>query len=125
MFTLAVSIVIAACPAPPAVRFTCVVDGDTVWINREKIRLAAIDAPEITGKCEEERALARRSKARLMQLLQSGDIRIDRDGKDRYGRTLARLYLFVGGNKKVSIGDVLVREGLAQPWPRRRAWCPR
>ena len=42
-------------------RVTCVVDGDTVWIEREKIRLSGIDAPEVRGKCLFERDLAVRA----------------------------------------------------------------
>lgn len=128
MFMLALSAAIAICPAPPAARVTCVVDGDTVWIRREKIRLAEIDAPEINGKCAAEKALARRATARLIELLQSGDIRIDRTGTDRYGRTLARIMVWdhsSDGRNMVSVGDVLLREGLAQTWPRRRSWCGR
>jgi endonuclease YncB( thermonuclease family) len=30
-----------------AVRRNCVIDGDTVWVDGEKIRLSGIDAPEI------------------------------------------------------------------------------
>lgn len=109
-----IALAIAACPPPPAQRVTCVVDGDTVWINREKIRLLDIDAPEMNGKCAAEIALARRAKARLIVLLGERRITIERDGKDRYGRTLARLG---------DVGTQLVREGLARRWGDRRGWC--
>ena len=29
-------------------RFSCVVDGDTFWLGRQKVRIADIDAPELT-----------------------------------------------------------------------------
>lgn len=42
----------------------------------------------------------------------------DRD-KDRYGRYLRKV-----DRNSQSLGDILVREGLARPWPgRRRSWC--
>lgn len=116
MITAFTALAIAACPAPPAQRITCVVDGDTVWINREKIRLLDIDAPEMNGKCPAERAMAIRARDRLVQLLRAGRITIARDGVDRYGRTLARLG---------DVGQQLVREGLARRWGDRRGWCGR
>ena len=109
-----IALAIAVCPAPPAQRVTCVVDGDTVWIEREKIRLLDIDAPEMDGKCAAEKALARRSRDRLVELLRARTVTISRDGVDRYGRTLARLG---------DVGEQLVREGLAQRWGDRRGWC--
>ncbi len=100
--------------SPSGARHTCVVDGDTVWIAGEKIRLAEIDAPEINGRCPAERALAVRSRARLAQLLAARPIRFVRVGEDRYGRTLATF----GG-----VSDALIAEGLAQRWPRNKGWC--
>jgi endonuclease YncB( thermonuclease family) len=108
------ALAIAACPPPPALRITCVVDGDTVWIDREKIRLLDIDAPEMKGKCPAETALALRARDRLIVLMRERSFQIERDGRDRYGRTLARLG---------DIGEQLVREGLARRWGDRRGWC--
>lgn len=113
---LAIALAIAICPAPPAARVTCVVDGDTIWIEREKIRLLDIDAPEMEGKCAAERVLAVRSRDRLVALLRGREVTIAREGVDRYGRTLARLD---------DVGAQLVREGLARRWGDRRGWCGR
>jgi len=107
------AIALSVCP-PTGPRVTCVVDGDTVWIQREKIRIADIDAPEMNGRCTAERALAIKARDRLVVLLRTNDVRIERQGKDRYGRTLARL-----GN----VGEQLISEGLASRWPERRDWC--
>lgn len=113
---LALALAIAACAAPPAPRVTCVVDGDTVWIAREKIRLVDIDAPEMDGRCRAERELAIRARDRLVELLRARRVTIDRRGQDRYGRTLARLG---------DVGEQLVAEGLARRWGDRRGWCGR
>ncbi|MFM7348430.1 MAG: thermonuclease family protein [Erythrobacter sp.] len=110
---LAVALAIAVCP-PAGPRHTCVVDGDTVWIAGEKIRLLDIDAPEMEGRCPAERALAIRSRDRLVTLLRARHVTIARQGKDRYGRTLARIG---------DVGEVLIAEGLASRWPKRRDWC--
>jgi len=107
-----------ACLGP--LRVNCVVDGDTAWVDGEKIRLSGIDAPEIEGRCSAERALAQRAKHRLSELLSSQPFSVARSGADRYGRTLATLYLRDGGDVRV----VMVRENLARPWTgRRMPWC--
>lgn len=105
---------IAVCEPPPARRWHCVHDGDTVWWQGEKIRISDIDAPELAGKCEAERRQALAARDRLVALLQARPVTIRRTGKDRFGRTLARFG---------SLGEQLVREGLASRWPNRTDWC--
>lgn len=104
----------------PGPRDNCVVDGDTWWQGGEKLRLADIDAPEIgSPKCEAERRLGERAKARLLELLNSGEVTIERQGRDRYGRTLA--VVTIDGR---SVGAQLIAEGLARRWDgARRSWC--
>lgn len=98
---------IAICPAPPQPRFTCVHDGDTIWWQGEKIRLVDIDTPELNSKDPEERARAIAARDRLVELIGSRQLVIERQGTDRYGRTLARIG---------TIGDQLVKEGHARRW---------
>lgn len=106
---------IAVCQPPPAHRHHCVHDGDTVWWQGDKIRIADIDTPELNGRCVAERRKARQARDRLVVLLNARPgIKPRRTGRDRYGRTLAR---FDG------IGEQLIREGLATRWPQRRNWC--
>lgn len=100
----------------------CVVDGDTFRLAGDKIRIADIDTPELhPARCPYEQALGEAAKQRLLELLNAGpfDLKpIDRD-TDRYGRKLR--VVMRGGT---SLGDVLVREGLARTWEgRRRGWC--
>jgi len=108
---------IAVCPATGP-RHHCVVDGDTVWWHGEKIRLADIDAPEMRGRCGTERRLAVAARDRLVTLLAGQRVTVSRTGRDRYGRTLARL-----GTPSGQTGELLIREGLASRWPKRRNWC--
>lgn len=103
-------------------RVNCVVDGDTFWYAGTKIRVADIDTPELSPpRCEAERVKGEAAKARLRALLDAGPFSLvlgPRD-EDRYGRKLRRVTR--GG---VSLGDVLVREGLARPWDgARHGWC--
>jgi hypothetical protein len=81
-----------------------VIDGDTVAIARERIRVLGIDAPETReARCERERVAGYQTKARVVDLL-------------RFGRsTLARI--IVDGR---DLGEQLVREKLATPLPIRR-----
>ena len=108
----------ALCPAEGR-RHDCVVDGDTFWIGREKVRLVDIDAPELHGACLDERRRAIAARDRLLALLDRGSVAIERRGLDKYGRTLA--LVTAGG---VAVGPVLVREGLAVRWGGGRPrWC--
>jgi micrococcal nuclease len=99
-----------------------VVDGDTIWLEGHKIRVADIDAPETHDpRCDSEKALGDRATLRLQQLLDGGQVSlqaIDRD-MDVYGRKL-RIVLVNGE----SVGDALVNEGLARWYAGgRRPWC--
>lgn len=98
------------------------VDGDTVYLEGQKIRIAGIDAPETHDYgCPEELALGERATDRLQALLDGGAIsltRIDRD-EDIYGRKLRNVA--VDGTE---VGDTLINEGLARAYgSRRRSWC--
>jgi micrococcal nuclease len=100
----------------------CVVDGDTIWYQGNKIRIADIDTPEThPARCAREAELGAAATQRLQRLLNAGAFSvesIDRD-TDRYGRQLR--VLTRGGE---SIGGMLVSDGLAR-WYKggRQPWC--
>ena len=103
-------------------RTTCVVDGDTIWFEGRKIRIADINTPEISSPgCASEKRLGEQAKFRLLALLNEGSFSlqsIDRD-QDKYGRDLR--IITRGGQ---SLGETLVTEGLAERWQGyRRDWC--
>ncbi len=102
-------------------RVSCLVDGDTGWEAGVKWRLLNVDAPELSSsQCQAERRMALRARQRL-QVLMSNGYRIDWTGKTgSYGRALVRIALSDGRYA----GDVLLAEGLAQPWPNQgNIWC--
>ena len=105
-----------------------IVDGDTLDIAGERIRLLGPDAPEShESRCEAELVVALKAKARLRALVDEaeGPLLLERHGRDRYGRTLARVYVRRVG-RSVEVGDVLMTEGLAVQWrPGRAAWLVR
>ena len=105
-----------------------VIDGDTIALARERIRLLAIDAPETRdARCEREREAGYATKARVVDLLRFGRVvDIRRHGHDQYGRTLA--HIVIDGR---DLGEQLVREKLALPYrsgaeakaARLALWC--
>lgn len=67
------------------------VDGDTLRCGRERIRLLAVDAPEMGGCSQGRRCVPGdpvRSTHTLAKALDE-TMTIERIGRDRYGRTLA------------------------------------
>ncbi|MCW1383109.1 thermonuclease family protein [Novosphingobium sp. KCTC 2891] len=109
-------------PCAAAKRVTCIVDGDTFWYQGTKIRIADINAPEVSHPgCAREAALGAAATRRLTQLLNAGPFSLAIEGRevDRYGRALRVVRR--GGE---SLGAVLEREGLAEHWQGRRGdWC--
>lgn len=103
-------------------RVTCVVDGDTFWLDGQKIRVADIDTPEISSpRCDAEFQLGQRAKQRMQQLLNAGPIALEPADRatDRYGRALFRVT-----RNGTSLGETLVGEGLAVWYGNGKPdWC--
>lgn len=54
-------------------RTTCVVDGDTIWLDGDKIRIADIDTPEVGDpKCAFELSLGNKATERMIELINGG-----------------------------------------------------
>ena len=75
---------------PFAGRVVGITDGDTMTVlitqQQANVRLADIDAPE------SKQAFSSRSKQALSDLCFGKDARLEAQGKDRYGRTIATVY---------------------------------
>ncbi len=100
----------------------CVVDGDTFYLNGDKVRIAGIDAPETHDyRCGSELALGNQATEMLHSLLNSGAVTmtsIDRD-RDVYGRMLRNVA--VNGQ---DVGEAMIAAGVAREYGRgRRPWC--
>jgi hypothetical protein len=97
-------------------------DGDTVTTTSgEKIRLACIDAPEITNNKHGKADLVNGIPSRdwLKSQVLGKDIKIQRITKDLYGRTVARLFLSDGTevNKlSVTTHHSVIYMGKSCPW---------
>jgi len=87
-------------------------DGDTFrTTDGEKIRLLGINTPEVAHNDEPGQPLGQKARLRLEQLIagKSVQLRLDKDTKDTYGRTLAQIYLRDGS----WVNEILTHEGLA------------
>ena len=106
---------------PAAAQPVRAVDGDTLAIGTERVRVIGLDAPELHGQCPIEIALAREARDRRAMLVRRG-VRLSPRGRDRYGRLLA-VVLDAQGR---GVAAVMIAEGLARPYDgrsRRQGWC--
>ena len=93
-------------------------DGDTCTTkNGEKIRLACIDAPEIAGK-NAEPMKAERSKEFLNNLVLNKKVFIKRINTDRYGRTVAEIFI-----NDINIQKLLVNNGYTKVFNKYAYQC--
>ncbi|MDP2124405.1 MAG: thermonuclease family protein [Parvibaculum sp.] len=107
-------------PSTPAIG---VYDGDTIRIGSERIRLLGFDTPELghNSRCAREARDAIRARDFLKaEIARGGDIRVQRSGTDRYGRTLAQLYI-----DGTDVSDTMIGRGLGRSYSggQRDGWC--
>ena len=80
-----------------------VIDGDTIAINRIKIRLAGIDAPEL------DQPGGQKSKWEMVQICKGHILRCELTGETSYDRLVGTIYLPDGRD----VGAEIVKAGLA------------
>ena len=101
-----------------------VYDGDTLRLvrgNEElKVRFCGIDAPE------KDQPLGIESRDYLRSLLDkgTGEIILVPIEKDRYGRTVAELFMPIGGEEELLLNAEMVRAGLAWHYGKYSGNCP-
>jgi micrococcal nuclease len=94
---------------------TCKVEIDLglmMWKHGETIRLARINAPELTGKSAK---LGKESRDHLKALIEGKEILLStsRDKREKYGRYLGEIWLLSDG-VYTNINDLLVANGHAE-----------
>ena len=99
-----------------------VIDGDTIDVNMDlgfdisvhkRIRLVGIDTPESRTRDLEEKKRGLASKARLIELLDKGDLVVESKDVGKYGRVLGVLHIYPEDNLPFNINEKLVEEGYA------------
>lgn len=102
----------SAAYADPIAGQATVIDGDTIEIHGERIRLNGIDAPESRQDCERADGTAYRcgkdAAFALANFIGRGTVTCERRGVDRYKRTIATCQV-----RGEDIGAWLVRAGQA------------
>jgi endonuclease YncB( thermonuclease family) len=96
-----------------------VIDGDTIEIKGERIRLNGIDAPESAQLCsnsEGQQYRCGKVSAQILDELLAGSrpTRCEYVERDRYGRFVGDCYR----NDGRSVAELLVLSGWALDWPR-------
>lgn len=111
--TLLSTLVVLSSPALAAVE---IVDGDTLRVDGERVRLWGIDAPERAQLCRiagRDEPIGREATEALRSILARGELRCETKDRDRYGRTVADCRA-----GQVSVSDAMVRSGWAWALPR-------
>ena len=83
------------------------IDGDTLVCNHRKVRLANVYAAELNQPA------GRAAKRRLQAFVTSGDVLLRPLGQDRYGRTLAEVYV---NGRRIDQSDIGPRMGRGAQW---------
>lgn len=116
---------------PYPARVERVIDGDSlavrveVWLGLEVatvVRLRGIDAPELAGRCPDERRRAASAREALAALVAGGAISLAGVETDKYG---GRVVADVADGSGRLLAAALVDAGLARPYDggRRGGWC--
>ena len=88
-----------------------VIDGDTIHINKDKIRLHGIDAPENNQKCiidNNEWECGKQSTIELKKIINNQVIKCKTINTDKYNRFIAICY-----SNKLNINKIMVKTGWA------------
>ena len=110
---------------------TSIYDADTFRVNIQgwpdiighhmSVRVMGVDAPEIRGKCAEEKSAARRAKQFTVQLLRSASvIELKNIKRGKYFRILADVYVDGQNLAEALIG---ANHGRSYAGGKRLGWC--
>ena len=99
-------------------------DGDTCKINSEafvpfteySLRLEGFDTPEIRGKCDEEKEIARKAKHFTIKYMETVEVVYVSEKRDKYGRLITTV---------PGLAEALIAADLARPYDggKRLPWC--
>jgi len=98
-----------------------VVDGDSLTIEGDRIRLYAIDAPELHQLCRNGAPCGTRARDHLVKLIAGHKLICEKHDTDRYGRDVAQCFIDQAPDagkpvKGEDIGRAMVRDGQAMAY---------
>jgi micrococcal nuclease len=97
----------------------CVLDGDTIYVDGQKVEIAGMSAPKIQGaQCDEERSRGIDSAVRLADLLNSGRVTLGESVREPDGQV--RRKVEVNGNE---VGVAMIDAGAARDYGSSGGWC--
>ncbi|MBT9165379.1 MAG: hypothetical protein DDT25_00024 [Chloroflexi bacterium] len=92
-----------------------VIDGDTIEIRSERVRLSAIDAPESSQTCSDsggrEYRCGQQAALALSDFIGSQNVRCEVAARDRFKRAIGECYM-----GQVSVNAWMIRNGWALPY---------
>ena len=108
-----------------------VIDGDTfearvrIWSGFEidtRVRLRAIDAPELHARCASEYLKAEAARGALQRILSAGGVTVSQVGPDKYR---GRIDAAVATRDTPDVAAALLKGGFARSYDggRRESWC--
>jgi endonuclease YncB( thermonuclease family) len=110
---LAIALTLAGC-IPQA---TKVIDGDSLVVIGQRVRLAGIDAPELSQRCSDGRGrlygCGHEARDELQAAIKGKEITCTVQSQDRYGRLLAACKA-----GELDLNDYMVRSGWAVAYHR-------
>jgi len=130
---LACGFIISTCQAYEDINvmLVSVYDGDTFKVNiknypaivgeKVSIRVNGIDTPEIYGKCQKEKELAKSARDAAKELLACGNIILLNPKRDKYFRIVADVSAC-----GINLSDALLKRSLAVPYDggkKTKDWC--
>lgn len=97
----------------------CVLDGNTIYVQGQKIEIAGVVAPKIQGaQCDDERSRGIDSAVRLADLLNSGKVTLGDTVRGPDGQL--RRKVEVGGN---DVAATMIGAGMARDPDNSNGWC--
>ena len=116
---LSLALLVGCAPAATeTVTIASCYDGDTCTTSQgEKIRLACFDTPELRGR-KADPVPAKAARDHLRSMLVGQQVGIKRHTTDRYGRTVADLYL-----NGAPVGQLMVNTGHGVVMPKYAHQC--
>jgi endonuclease YncB( thermonuclease family) len=112
IFVAVLVVPVAASGSLPLVGTAIVIDGDTLEMRGQRIRLDAIDAPESGQRCLNQNGkpyrCGQKAAFALADRIGRGTVRCEPTGRDRYDRIIATCF-----RDAVNLNGWMVREGWA------------